>query len=88
MIRDKILYCTCKVNLAKLVATHLVGKQHSHTHRIMVGLCFIIIGVVIGEYLVVIIPGTLFHILASGFGYTLHGFGVIPIINKILDEQI
>ena len=69
----KILY---KVNLPRLICNHIVGKEHTIEHRLFVGSCIMIVGVLLSKvtfdnYIHV-------HLFTDMVGYGIHGIGLTP----------
>jgi hypothetical protein len=67
--------------LPKTITTHLFGANHSHIHRICVGL------VVAGSGISLAYASTLFiqpvRFLVDFCGMSLHGIGIVPIIERM-----
>ncbi len=75
------------LNLPRVITTHLIGKKHTNTHRKMVGVGVMIIGVllvkVLGHIDIYVI-----HIAADIVGYAIHGIGLIPFVHSLeITEQ-
>jgi hypothetical protein len=73
-----------KTNLPRLVAHHLVGEDCTITHRLIVGGLIIFVGMVI-----TIIPAehTVLHLTRDAVGYSLHGLGLHPFIEKFTKTE-
>lgn len=74
-----------KVNVSKVICNHLIGKEHSHGHRILVGVVITILGLVIGETFgsVSLFP----HIILlsiKGIGGIVQGVGAVPIVEFLI----
>jgi hypothetical protein len=78
---------TCsKLNFPRIVCNNLIGKHHAFHHRAGVGAIIMICGVVIAKSLghheyeaVALIGDTL--------GYGLHGIGLIPFVEALVDVE-
>ena len=71
------------INPVKQTCNHLLGKDHTQTHRIKTGVVYIFSGVFISK-----IGGEgIIHLFFDAFGYLIHAFGTIPII-EALQEHI
>lgn len=71
------------VNLPRIVCEHVVGDNHSQTHRRIVGGAVMVAGVWVAK--------TAAHIHYEPFefagdllGYLIHGFGAVPYIEGIV----
>lgn len=66
-------------NPPKAICNHLIGKDHSLGHRVVVGSITILSGVLIansgGE--------GMFHIITDCIGYLIHGIGALPFLEVI-----
>jgi hypothetical protein len=68
-------------NPCKTVADHLISKNHTHGHRIIVGLGVMVVGVIISKSGA---SGTaIVHIMTDGVGYAIHGMGAMPLLELI-----
>lgn len=72
-----------RFNPISFACNHLVGKDHTHLHRIIVGIPVIVLGVAISKYGIGL-SGPI-HIMLDGIGYLVHGIGAIPFI-EIVDK--
>lgn len=67
-------------NLPKIICNHLLGNQHCHRHRMVVGVLVMLTGVFIAtathesQYQTVQYAG-------DTMGYLIHGMGCIPFID-------
>ena len=68
------------LNVPKTICTHVLGKNHTKTHRRYCGICVMIVGVFIAE----VIGGTSHYLtfICNVFGYGLHGMGLVPFIEE------
>jgi hypothetical protein len=71
--------------LPKTVTTHLFGAEHSHTHRICVGICVAASGLTLAYTSTMFIQPI--HFMVDFFGMSLHGIGIVPIIDRINPQQ-
>lgn len=67
-----------RFNPITILCDHLVGKNHTHGHRMMVGVAVIIVGVFVAKTG----AGTpaVVHILTDAIGYGVHGIGLVPFV--------
>ena len=74
-----------KINVAKSIATHLIGKNHTSLHRRLVGISIMIVGVIISKSA----PDSYFllHLVFDGGGYLVHAIGGIPFIEWIVENS-
>jgi hypothetical protein len=73
-----------KLNLAKHICDHMLGEHHSQTHRCMVGVGVMIIGVAVAKTPV---PHVVIHFVCDLTGYLIHGIGAIPILEQIAKQS-
>jgi len=75
------------LNLPKHICNHLLNdKNHSHVHRMCVGLIIMPIGVFISKCFADIHVA---HFLCDIVGYAIHGVGLVPfieVITKIVND--
>lgn len=72
--------CACaldKVNLAKTICNHLLGKQHTIVHRMLVGVAIMCVGVAFVELTASI---HVVHYVTNIAGYGIHAVGATPFI--------
>lgn len=78
----RIICIISKVNLPRIICTHLVGTCHTKRHRKITGLILMSAGVTIAH-----MTGQLgvkfVQFLGDGIGYGIHGIGLIPFIDSI-----
>ena len=72
-----------KVNVHRILWTHLLGKNHSHVHRMSTGGILMVVGVLIAA---IHAESIVMHIVIDGGGYLLHGLGAVPFIEKISEQ--
>lgn len=69
--------------LPLIAFSHLVGEKHSQHHKSLTGILFMITGVsislILGEHF-----GKTVKFFADGFGYSLHGIGLTPMVEYIV----
>lgn len=74
------------VCVARVLATHLCGKDHHFIHRAAIGACLMLAGDVIahaaGHFDV-----PLLTIFGDTFGYGLHGVGLVPYVEAVLAAE-
>jgi hypothetical protein len=72
-----------RINLSRLLANHLVGKEHNVIHQRIVGVCVMIIGVLVAKLSLLVGHDLLIHITADVVGYGLHGIGLVPFVSRL-----
>ena len=65
------------------ICDHLVGEDHTHKHRCVVGLVFMVAGVAIAQSAAEI-HFPLAHSIGDGLGYLLHGIGTFPYVEALV----
>jgi len=71
------------INVTRVVCNHLVGKEHSKRHRMIVGVVLMVVGVAVAKHaghsdvFLVAFGG-------DGLGYALHGLGLTPFVESII----
>lgn len=74
-----------KVNLVQLLCDQMFGEQHTHRHRMTVGVLVMCVGISIAkgstffEYEIV-------RLLGDGLGYLIHGLGGVPFADFLMDR--
>lgn len=64
------------------ICDHLVGEDHTHKHRCLVGMVIMGVGVAIAQGSAEIhLP--LAHSIGDGLGYLLHGIGAFPYVEAL-----
>ena len=71
-----------KFNVSKSVCDHLIGQEHSTTHRYVTGVVIMAIGVGVTKVAYVVDFGFV-HGLADLVGYGIHGIGAIPFVEHL-----
>ena len=72
------------LNLAHWICEHIMGKEHTHAHRIIVGIVIMFLGVITSKL------GTasvILHYIADCAGYFIHGVGAIPIVEYLIAQS-
>lgn len=72
-----------KINLVKWICTHLISKNHTKEHRMVVGLFVIGIGVCLAKY-TARNPHISVQVVGDSIGYLIHAIGSIPYIDYII----
>lgn len=82
-MRRHVAIALNRVNLPRIVCSHMFGDDHSHRHRMSVGACVMICGVYVAK--------TAGHIhfeplAAAGdlLGYLIHGIGAVPYVDALM----
>lgn len=70
------------LNVPHFVCTHLLGEHHSETHRMVVGVMVMVMGVVISKSMGHS-PNLFLHYGADTLGYAIHGIGAIPFVERV-----
>ena len=78
--KSKIKPMAVAVNLPYIVCVHIMGEKHSQSHRMLAGLCFMIVGVCIGECFAEIF---IIGIFCKAWGGIIHAAGTLPFIEKV-----
>ena len=70
------------LDLSKIITYHIIGKNHTITHRKCTGVVLAIVGVCIAHGFA---SADIFIIKLFGdvVGYALHGIGIIPFIEQL-----
>jgi hypothetical protein len=76
--KERISNFCSKYNIMMMLCNHIVGTQHTRTHRRIAGLIFMVIGVYIAGYCQSTV--ILFKITGDVVGFGLHGIGLMPYI--------
>ena len=67
----------------KMISDHIFGKEHTLAHRCIVGIIFMIFGVICAKMSVLYID-PIRHIGLDVIGYGLHGIGLSPLIEALV----
>lgn len=74
---------SCKLNVGRVVCTHMLGKEHSTAHHMIVGAVVMCAGVLIakttGHH-----PNEIIAFFGDAVGYGVHGLGLTPFVEAIL----
>lgn len=81
-IKIKISRIVHKIDVSRHISNHLVGHNHTHVHRKIVGIFIIIIGYTIMK-IVLIVDYMFIHILGELIGISIHGIGLIPFTSAV-----
>ena len=74
-----------KVNIVRIACDQMFGEQHTHRHRMTVGVVFMCIGVSIAkgatyfEYEII-------RFIGDGLGYLIHGLGGVPFADFLMER--
>lgn len=71
------------LNLPKIIADHLLGEDHPHPHRMVVGVFVMTTGVAIAKSGHAI-DATAWLITADVIGYAVHGLGFTPYLEWLI----
>ena len=78
---------TSWLNVVRPICRNLVGQHHGFAHRAVVGVGIMLLGVVlaktIGHHEYAIIA-----LLGDTLGYGLHGIGLIPFVEHLLEDTV
>ena len=85
-IKGKNYFVLSKICVSKLICNHLVGENHTHTHRCTVGLVIMGVGVGITKAALTVDVGII-HGVADLVGYGIHGVGDIPFVESIVRNK-
>ena len=73
-----------KINAARVISDHLVGKHHTERRRMVVGVVIMSVGVGIsGAGAEVGVHAVKF--VAEAIGYLIHGIGCVPFIDRLIE---
>jgi hypothetical protein len=76
------------VGANKNLCNHLLGEDHSHGHRMIVGIMIMFLGVVVAKSGS---PILILHCITETIGFGLHALGAVPFIeyaNKKRDGKV
>lgn len=74
-----------KLNVAKTICNHLVGKEHTKNHRIFTGIILMIFGVGL-TVIAKSFASSIIHFIGDAIGYLLHGLGGYPIVEAAVNS--
>lgn len=72
------------INLPKELCHHTLGKEHTHTHRMLAGTIVMVIGVAIAKS-AHYFDATILQFSLDMVGYAVHGLGAAPFIEYVVD---
>lgn len=75
-----------KIDITRLVCEHLVGEEHSKTHRFTVGVVIMSMGVGLTKVVFIFEPA-LIHFIGDVLGYGFHGIGAIPFVEYLISKH-
>jgi hypothetical protein len=73
-------------NVPRIICSHLLGHHHDKRHRMIAGFCVMVVGVGCAK-LAVFTSYELAKYLLDLFGYAIHGLGLTPFIESLLEEK-
>lgn len=82
-IKKSLLYY---LNVPYHVSNHIVGKHHTPTHRRIVGMFVMLIGVTLA-HAAQHISNIIISMFGDLVGYSIHGTGLIPFIHDIENQN-
>lgn len=71
-------------NLPREICHHAIGKEHTHSHRMVAGTCIMLVGVAIAKS-AHFFDATLIHFSMDMVGYAVHGLGALPFIEYVME---
>lgn len=72
------------IDPVKIVCNHLIGDNHTKTHKLTIGAFIMIIGVTISKSIIFLGEGSFIIIIVDGIGYLIHGIGAVPYVEIVL----
>lgn len=66
------------VNLPRVIAKALIGKEHTQGHRIIAGIFVMSVGVLISHVEVA-------HAIFETVGFAIHGLGLVPFVDWLVE---
>lgn len=73
------------LDLPRALCHHAVGKDHTHTHRMVAGMFIMAGGVGIAKA-ANLFDGAFMHYSLDMVGYAIHGLGALPYIEYLIEE--
>jgi len=73
------------VNVVRPLCNSMMGKHHTVTHRMLVGLGIMIFGAFIAHFFSHY-EEVWVAVLGDTIGFGLHGIGLVPLIEALFDE--
>lgn len=86
MKKKLLYYIDCFINCINLpyhIAHHLIGPNHTPTHRKVVGVMVMVLGGTIMSVVTAISHSAVSHVVADVIGNGIHGIGLIPFIKDV-----
>ena len=81
--KEIVVVVVYRMNVARPICNHLVGKEHTFAHRLITGVLIMAVGIFIAQYY-----GhhhnELIAAIGDGVGYALHGLGLTPIVEAVV----
>ena len=75
-----------KSNIIRPICTILVGKEHKTEHRLLMGTVVMLTGVVIAKYFGHH-DNRMIALVGDALGYGMHGIGLLPVVDLIVDLE-
>jgi hypothetical protein len=83
-MKNKLFYVLMLINVPQRVCDHLVGENHTTSHRVFVGVIVMFVGVIFSKIHTEIY---VINIVVDSTGYLLHGIGAVPIVEHISNNH-
>lgn len=74
------------LDLSKKVYSHLLGENHTPTHRKIAGVIIMFVGIGFIKT-IYIVPFEMVHIVGDVIGAFIHGVGTLPFIENITNHK-
>lgn len=81
-INNPVRLVLVRVNVIRPICSVVLGRNHSVLHRMMAGFVVAAVGVFIAKHGAAYIN----EYIADGFGYGLHGIGLVPFIEYLSEH--
>lgn len=73
------------INLPRKAAQWAIGKEHTASHRMVAGAVIAVVGVGVAKLPV---EQAAAHYFCDLFGYALHGVGIIPYAEWLIETEV
>jgi hypothetical protein len=84
-MKKKLIKIVNNANLSKHLACHLVGEDHTNTHRRIFGVCIMCIGLALGK---VELYNSIVHFITEVGATIIHAIGLIPFVHSIEHKEL